>query len=94
MLKDSFFLGTDFEHIVFKDAFGFAPTYLKTKDALEAASLIQSAKLFIGNGSLMYWLAVGLGHPDIINELCVDVPTTYYRDRPNIRYIQGGRMYK
>ena len=63
MLKDAFFLGTDFEHIVFKDAFGFAPTYLKTANALEAASLIQSSKLFIGNGSLMYWISVGLGHP-------------------------------
>lgn len=42
----------------------------------------------------MYWIAVGLGHENIIHELALDIPTTYYKDNKNIKYVQGGHFVK
>lgn len=93
--KDAMFIGTEFEHKIFQETFDFAPEYYKVKDALEAAELIAGCHTFIANGTLLYWIAVGLGHPEIVHELCVDVHTTYYGSAANnIQYIVGGRISK
>ena len=89
------FIGTKFEHEVFKNALLFEPDFLDCHNsALEAAKAIMSSNVFISNGTLMYWIGVGLGHKNIINELGVDIPTTYYRNSKNILFIEGGRMFK
>lgn len=93
--ENSAFIGTKFEHEVFKNAILFEPKFLDCQNsALEAARYISAAKLFIANGTLLYWIGVGLGHPQIINELGVDIPTTYYKNSKNISFIQGGRIFK
>lgn len=91
--KEAFFLGTKFEHDVWKNAFGADIEYVRTKDALEAARLIAGSKLFIAPGTLHYWISLGVGHKNIVNELGVDIPTTYYKSNPNVTYIQGGRAF-
>lgn len=92
--RESFFIGTDFEHKVFTDAFDIQIPREPTSSALEAANLIMGSEVFISPGNLHYWIALGIGHKNIINELCLDVWTTYYKDTPNISYIQGGRQFK
>lgn len=89
--SDATFLGTEFEHRVFQECFDFAPEYHKVKDALEAAQIIAGSNTFIANGTLLYWIAVGMMHPRILHEPAVDVYTTIYPNAENIRYIQGGR---
>ena len=49
--------------------------------------------MFIAPGTLHYWIALGVGHKNIVNELGVDIPTTYYKSNPNVAYIQGGRAF-
>lgn len=91
----SSFIGTKFEHDVFKNALLFEPDFIDCHNsALVAAKAINASKLFIANGTLLYWIGVGLGHPNIVNELAVDIPTTYYKNSKNISFIQGGRMFK
>lgn len=94
LMKEGFFLGTEFEHKVFKETFDFAPKYIKTNSALDAACHIAGCSTFVANGTLMYWIAVGLGHQDILHELCNDVWTTFYKNALNIRYMQGARWVK
>ena len=88
-LKEAYFIGTDFEYELFENAFGYRPKRLKVQNALDAAIDISRADNFISNGTLFYWIAVGLGHRSIVHELAVDVPTTYGKDFPNVTYIQG-----
>lgn len=94
IFKHAMFLGTPFEYEVFKNAFNYEPIYMEINNALDAAEIINSTDIFFANGTLMYWIAVGLGHKHVINELGVDIPTTYFRDNPNISYVQGGRVVK
>ena len=93
--KAAHFIGTDFEYDLFENAFGYRPNRLKVTNAANAAIAIANSKQFVSNGTLFYWIAVGLGHPKIIHEIGVDVPTTYFRDhKPQILYVQGGHHLK
>lgn len=93
--NEAVFLGTEFEHRVFQECFDFAPEYRKVKEALEAASILAGSDTVIANGTLLYWIAVGLHNANIIHEVGVDIPTTVYPgELPNISYIQGGRMFR
>lgn len=89
------FIGTEFELSVFKNCFGIDMRHKDVKDALEAAKEIKSSELAIFNSSLFYWIAVGLGHPNIMHELPVDVPCSYFPNQnPKIRYFQGVHFLK
>lgn len=93
--KDAFFVGTDLEHEVMKEAFDVDLEYRKCNDAVDLAMLIAGSELFISNGTCAYWIAVGMMHKDIIHEVGVDIPTTIYKvELQNISYIQGGRAFK
>lgn len=94
------FVGTDLEYNAFKDAFREAkPKRVIVKDALELAKVIGESKEIVCNGTLGFWLAVGMDHPQIFHEICGGVPTTYFpsgldKKTPNIRYFQGGHFVK
>lgn len=88
-LKKAHFLGTDFEYALWENAFGWKPIRHPVQNALEAAETISKAKHFISNGTLFYWIALGLGHKSIVHELGVDIPTTYGKDFPNVMFIRG-----
>ena len=70
--------------------------YYKCKDALDAANVIAGSNLFICNSTFFYWVAVGLGHKNIVHELALGacMGSTYYQDLPNIRYIMGNGFVK
>ena len=95
-LRGACFIGTDLEHAAFLDAFRFPIPRFKVSDALHAARAIASSQCFIANGTLFYWIGVGMGHPNIVHEVGLDVPTTVFSDadskRLGITYICGSRI--
>lgn len=94
------FIGTDFEHQLWKETFGYLPKRLQVKDMLEAANAIKSSDMFFSNGTAFYWVAVGLGHPNIYTEVGVQIPTTIFNTKgkweapDNIVYVEGYRQFK
>lgn len=63
--------------------------YAPTVNLLQAAKIIKGSRLFIGNQSVMFWIAAGLGHP-----LIQETHHQYYsRDsiipRDNAMFIQS-----
>ena len=93
-LKQAHFIGTDFEYALWENTFGFKPVRHNVKNALEAAVTISKSHYFLSNGTLFYWIALGLGHGNIVHELGVDIPTTDGKDFPNVMYIQGCHMVR
>lgn len=92
--KDAEFIGTDFEYDLFNNTFGYYPKRFTVKTALDAAEAIDSSELLICNGTVFYWIGVGLGK-NIIHELAVDIPTTYFPNgNPDIKYVQGAHFVK
>lgn len=91
--RDLFFVGTNLEYEVFREAFGIDIPHERVVNALELAELITGTGCFISNGTCAYWLALALNHPFIIHELGCDIWTTYYKNNPKVRYIQGGRCF-
>lgn len=94
-----FFVGTALEYHAFKDAFRFAKPGRKIVDnALEMAKAVAEADTVICNGTLLFWIAVGLGHSKILHELANNIMTTHFhetkdfqgRGLPDIRYMIGG----
>lgn len=75
------FIGTKDEHALFEWQIGRVP-YIPTEDLLEAARLIAGSKLFIGNQSCPFSIAVGLGHDAILEE-CPSTSNTLF-ERKNI----------
>jgi hypothetical protein len=55
------FLGLPEEYKAFREEFGKVE-YQLTKDLLEATKIIAGSKLFIGNQSVLFWIAAGLAH--------------------------------
>ena len=95
ILKNGRFIGTDFEAAVYKDAFGQCPPVAPVHNALDAAKEIVSASTVIVNSTVFYWIAVGLGHPNIIHEFSPDVPCSYFPNQnPPIKYVNGRRILK
>lgn len=93
MQKDAFFVGTDLESEVMKEAFDLELPREKCRDAVDLAMRIAGSELFIGNGTCAYWIALGLGHGNIVHEFGLDIMTTVYRgELPNLTYIYGGRI--
>lgn len=85
------FLGLPLESQCFHDCFRkWAPRGLVAGDALDLARAVKASKNFIVNGTLAYWIALGIGHPHIVHEVGVDIKTTVFReDIPGLEYAQG-----
>jgi len=78
------FIGTRAEHHTFSQEFGPVEFYYP-KDLLEAAELIKTAGIFVGNQSSPHAVAMGLG-VDIIQETSPVVPDCVYH-RANVKYV-------
>ena len=85
------FIGTDLEYEAFVDCTRIRPRRVKVGSALDAAWVIAGSRTVFVNGTLFYWIAVGLGHPHVVHEVGVGVPTTVFRpfSIPGIEYAQG-----
>lgn len=93
--NNAVFIGTTLEYECFKDAMnGQAENlkYYRCRNALDAANVISRSSLFCCNGTLFYWIAVGLGHQNIVHELGLNILSTFYENVPGIKYIQGNRI--
>lgn len=84
------FVGTPLEAACYDDCLRQKPEYILTETALDLARAIMSYECFVVNGTLAFWIALGLGHPHIINEVGVNVPSTVFReDICGLEYAQG-----
>jgi hypothetical protein len=84
------FVGTELELECYKDCLRQDPTWIKTETALDLARAIMSYECIVVNGTLAFWVALGLGHPHIINEVGVNIPSTVFReDICGLEYAQG-----
>jgi hypothetical protein len=87
--KNGLFVGTVGEHEAFVKNTGCNIKYRPVKDFLELAGLIAGADLFLGNQSMAYSIAVGLGKSSVV-ELHKIKPIQYsecYFPRDNITYF-------
>ena len=91
--EKSYFIGTDLEYAAFCDEIKFPPERHMIENSLDAAVLINSMEQCISNGTFFYWVMAGLGK-NIIHELALDIPTTLFKDAPQIKYVQGMRFIK
>lgn len=99
LLDKAVFIGTRLEYECFKNAMnGHVENlkYYECKDALDAADIIAGSDLFVCNSTFFYWVAVGLGHKNIVHELALGASrgSTYYEGLSNIRYIMGDGFVK
>lgn len=60
--NDIVFLGLEKEYLEFVGQFKKPIEFWSTKNLLEAAKIIAGSRLFIGNQSVLFWIAAGLGH--------------------------------
>lgn len=92
--KDAEFIGTDFEYELYNNCFQYYPKRLDLKDnALNALRIIKNSEVALFNSTLFYWLAVGIGHNNIIHEIPIDIPTSYFPNQnPQIRYVIGAEF--
>lgn len=90
------FMGTDLEARCFKDCTRMGVPRVGITNALDAAKEIAASEKFIVNGTLFYWIALGIGHKNIWHELAVDIPTTYFPngDELHVKYCIGGHFVK
>ena len=92
---DGAFIGTDLEAACVKDCLRMELQRIVVRNALDIAKEIKKSEKVLCNGTLAYWIAVGLGHPQIVHELGVDIPTTYFPDqKPEIKYVLGNHFIK
>lgn len=88
------FLGTNLEHMAFQDAFEVGIPHKVVSDALEMAKIIKGSKSVIVNSTFVFWLALALGHKNIFHECCPDLPSSLFKEHPNIRNFIGMRCEK
>ena len=85
------FVGTPLEAACYEDCLRRRPEYIETPTALDLARAILSYECIVVNGTLAFWIALGLGHPHIVHEVGVGVPSTVFReDIDGLEYAQGG----
>lgn len=78
------FLGMKEEHEAFQHSNG-ACTYVPTPTYMEAAAIIGSCRMFVGNQSSLFWVAAGLGAP--LTQLRYNMDSTVPRE--NAVYWDG-----
>jgi len=90
------FMGTDLEAQCFKDCTRIEVPRVEISNALDAAKEIAASEKFIVNGTLFYWIALGIGHKNIWHELGVDIPTTYFKngEELHVKYCMGLHFVK
>lgn len=88
------FIGTGLEYEAFVDCTRIEPNRIQIGSALDAAWVIAGSDTMYVNGTLFYWIAVGLGHPHVVHEVGVNIPTTVFRpfSIPGIEYAQGSGL--
>lgn len=90
------FMGTDLEAQCFKDCTRMDVPRVEISNALDAAKEIAASEKFIVNGTLFYWIALGIGHKNIWHELGEDIPTTYFKNGADlhIKFCMGLHFVK
>ena len=85
--KFAIFVGTPKEHEFFEWTFGIKIDYVKTDTIVDLFKVIKGSKTFVGNSSFPLSLAIGMGHPEILQEYDPKVPTTVFQNMKNMGYF-------
>ncbi len=90
------FMGTDLEAECFKDCMRLEVPRVEIANALDAAKEIAASEKFLVNGTLFYWIALGIGHSNIWHEVGVDIPTTVFKNGDDLhtKYCIGLHLIK
>lgn len=82
---DAVFVGLPAEHAAFQHRYGIIE-YVETADLLEMAEIMAAAKRVISNQTAAFWVAIGLGLPEVIQETWSGSRDSVIH-RPNARYF-------
>lgn len=85
--ENAIFVGIPKEHEFFEWTFGITIDYHKTDTVIDLFKVIKGSELFIGNSSFPLSLAIGMGHPNIQQEVDPKVPTTVFENIKSMRYF-------
>lgn len=87
------FIGTDFEYNLFKDCFRFVPVRYDVSNALDCLRAVSNSNTILVNSTLMFWIALGFNHPNIIHEAALGIySTVFHENETNIKYIFGNKL--
>lgn len=82
---EAIFVGLPLEHATFQHRYGIIE-YVPTSDLLEMAEIMAAAKRVIVNQTAAFWVAIGLGLPEVIQETWSGSRDSVIQ-RPNARYF-------
>jgi len=90
------FMGTDLEAKCFYDCTRMEVPRVAITNALDAAKEIAASEQFLVNGTLFYWIALGIGHKNIWHELGEDIPTTFFKNGADLhtKYCVGAHFVR
>ena len=92
--KNAYFIGTEFERKVFNNAIETDIPLYDCENALDMARVIRGADCVMANSTFQFWLALALGHKNILHECCPDLAASLFKEHPNIRNFIGMRCEK
>lgn len=87
---DLVFIGLPDEHIMLQNEYGVKLPRIPTDDLLQCAQIIAASKLFIGNQSSCANLALGMGHPMLLETSITSLDCVLPRD--NVHYCVDGEI--
>lgn len=86
IVKDSIFIGLEKEHEFFEWIYSIKIDYYKESSIMDLCSLIKGSELVISNSTFMLSLAIGMNHPNIIQQVDYRNNSTVFPNR-KITYI-------
>ena len=92
--KNAYFIGTEFERSILNNAIETDIPLYDCQDALDMALVIRGADCVMANSTFQFWLALALGHKNILHECCPDLAASLFKNHPNIRNFIGMRCEK
>lgn len=81
IIKDSIFIGLEKEHEFFEWIYSIKIDYYKESSILDLCSVIKGSQTIITNSTFMLTLAVGMDHPDIIQQVDYRNNSTMFTNR-------------
>lgn len=92
--QNAYSIGTKFEQDVLNNALETNIPRYECVDALEVARIVAGAECVISNSTFIFWVALALGHKNILHECCPDVFASQFNNHPHIRNFIGFRCEK
>lgn len=93
LFDNAFFYGADPEYMWFGYATNVMLWRMRADNGAELARMVGAMRIVFTNDNPTYWLAVAMGVPEIMHELCPDCYNGIC-DNPNVSYFLGNTPVK